>query len=217
MRRQTVEERRAEILDATCDVVIERGFAGTRVADVANKLNVSTGLIHYHFDSKEQLLAEAFAYAARQEMESLEEDLATVPNVVAKLDKVLQNYIPDHDEVDWLMWIDSWGEALRNPQMRTISQELDIQSTDLIERIIVEGVTAGEFSCGDPHGTALCIAGLVDGLSVQLTIHDKVISREALLGHARRIAAAELGISANAFSGSAAPGSGTPRRTAESG
>ncbi len=199
MRRQTVEERRAEILEATCDVVIERGFAGTRVADVANKLNVSTGLIHYHFESKEQLLAEAFAYAARKEMESLEEDLASVPNVVAKFDRVLQNYIPDHDEVDWLMWIDSWGEALRNPQMRTISQELDIQSTDLIERVIDEGIAAGEFTCGDPHGTALCIAGLVDGLSVQLTIHDKVISRKELLAHARRIAAAELGISPTDF------------------
>ncbi len=199
MRRQTVEERRAEILEATCDVVIERGFAGTRVADVANKLNVSTGLIHYHFESKEQLLAEAFAYAARKEMESLEEDLASVPNVVAKFDRVLQNYIPDHDEVDWLMWIDSWGEALRNPQMRTISQELDIQSTDLIERVIDEGIAAGEFTCDDPHGTALCIAGLVDGLSVQLTIHDKVISRNELLAHARRIAAAELGISATDF------------------
>ena len=199
MRRQTVEERRAEILEATCDVVIERGFAGTRVADVANKLNVSTGLIHYHFESKEQLLAEAFAYAARKEMESLEEDLASVPNVVAKFDRVLQNYIPDHDEVDWLMWIDSWGEALRNPQMRTISQELDIQSTDLIERVIDEGIAAGEFTCDDPHGTALCIAGLVDGLSVQLTIHDKVISRNVLLAHARRIAAAELGISATDF------------------
>lgn len=200
MRRQTVEERRVEILEATCTVVIERGFAGTRVADVANKLNVSTGLIHYHFESKEQLLAEAFAYAARQEMVSLEEDLASVPSVVAKLDRVLQNYIPDNDEVDWLMWIDSWGEALRNPQMRTISQELDIQSTDLIERVIDEGVSAGEFTCADPHGTALCIAGLVDGLSVQLTIHDKVISREELLAHARRIAAAELGISPAAFS-----------------
>jgi AcrR family transcriptional regulator len=199
MRRQTVEERRAEILDATCQVVIERGFAGTRIADVANKLAVSTGLIHYHFDSKEQLLAEAFAYAARQEMESLEEDLASVPNVVTKLDRVLRNYIPDHDEVDWLMWIDSWGEALRNPQMRTISQELDIQSTELIEKVIVEGVAAGEFRCPDPHGTALCIAGLVDGLSVQLTIHDKVISRDELLTHARRICAAELGIAPSDF------------------
>ena len=60
VKRTTVEERRTEILDVTCQVVIERGFAATRIADIAQKLGVSTGLIHYHFDSKEQLLAEAF-------------------------------------------------------------------------------------------------------------------------------------------------------------
>ena len=63
MKRTTVEERRAEILETTCQVVVERGFAATRVADVANKLGISTGLIHYHFDSKDQLIAEAFQYA----------------------------------------------------------------------------------------------------------------------------------------------------------
>ena len=45
MKRTTVEERRAEILETTCQVVVERGFAATRVSDVANKLGVSTGLI----------------------------------------------------------------------------------------------------------------------------------------------------------------------------
>ena len=58
MKKQTVEERRSEILETTCEVVIERGFAGTRISDVAKRLDVSSSLIHYHFDSKEQLLAE---------------------------------------------------------------------------------------------------------------------------------------------------------------
>ena len=47
VKKETVEKRRIEILEATCDVVIERGFAGTRVADVAKKLGVSNSLIHY--------------------------------------------------------------------------------------------------------------------------------------------------------------------------
>ncbi|NBP53333.1 MAG: hypothetical protein EBU67_03390 [Actinobacteria bacterium] len=38
VKRQTVEERRQEILETTCRVVIERGFAGTRVSDVAQRL-----------------------------------------------------------------------------------------------------------------------------------------------------------------------------------
>ncbi len=200
MRRPTVAERRAEILDVTCQVVIERGFAGTRVSDVANKLGVSTGLIHYHFDSKEQLLAEAFRRAASQEMASLEEDLASAPNSVAKLDRVIRNYTPDQDDYDWLMWIDSWGEALRNKAMRTISQELDTESTGLIERVIREGVATGEFTCADPRGAAWRIAGLLDGLGVQLTVHDGVISREQLISHVRRMAIFELGLTDDAFS-----------------
>ena len=64
VRKASVEERRNEILETTCLVVIERGFAATRVIDVAQRLGVSTGLIHYHFDSKDHLLAEAFEYAA---------------------------------------------------------------------------------------------------------------------------------------------------------
>jgi AcrR family transcriptional regulator len=199
MRRQTVDERRGKILEVTCAVVIERGFAGTRISDVANRLGVSTGLIHYHFDSKEQLLAEAFRYAARQEMESLEADLASAPNAVARLDRVIQNYAPDSDEVDWLLWIDSWGEALRNPMMRAISQELDQQSTSVIERVIVEGVASDEFECADPSATAWVLVGLLDGLGVQLTVHDDVISREQLIRHVRRVAIAELGLPADAF------------------
>ena len=71
VRRPTVEERRNEILEVTCQVVIERGFGATRIADVAAKLGVSTGLIHYHFDSKDQLLADAFQWAAEADLARL--------------------------------------------------------------------------------------------------------------------------------------------------
>lgn len=199
MKRNTVEERRTEILQVTCQVVIERGFAGTRIADVASKLGVSTGLIHYHFDSKEQLLAEAFKHAAREEMVSLEEDLASAPNAVAKLERVLQNYTPAADDLDWLLWIDSWGEALRNKAMRQISQELDLESTGLIERVIREGVETTEFQCPDPSGTAWRLAALLDGLGVQLTVHDNVITRDQIIKHVRMLACYELGLAADAF------------------
>lgn len=199
MKRNTVEERRTEILQVTCEVVIERGFAGTRIADVASKLGVSTGLIHYHFDSKEQLLAEAFKHAAREEMVSLEDDLASAPNPVAKLEKVLQNYTPAADDLDWLLWIDSWGEALRNKAMREISQELDLESTGLIERVIREGIEFGAFICVDPSGTAWRLAAMLDGLGVQLTVHDGVISRDQIIRHVRMLAIYELGLDADAF------------------
>ena len=83
--------------------------------------------------------------------------------------------------------------------MRAISQELDEQSTSVIERVIVEGVKSGEFDCPDPTATAWVLVGLLDGLGVQLTVHDDVISREQLIKHVRRVAIAELGLPTDAF------------------
>jgi len=40
VKKPTVAERRNEILETTCAVVIERGFAGTRIAAVAKRLEV---------------------------------------------------------------------------------------------------------------------------------------------------------------------------------
>jgi len=200
VKRQTVEERRAEILETTCEVVIERGFAATRIADVANKLGVSTGLIHYHFENKHLLLAEAFSYAARKDMARLEEKLAGAPSALAKLDRIFKLYAPDEDDYDWMLWIDSWGEALRNPAMKRISQELDLQSKDQIESIIREGVDNGEFQCEDPTGSAWRLSGLADGLSVQVTAHSGLLSRAQLHAHLRTAATFELGLPADGFS-----------------
>ena len=129
VKKPTVDQRRAEILDGAIQVLIERGFANTRVADVAKRLDVSSSLIHYHFDSKESLLAEAFAQAANQDIAELEADIDAAPTAVAKLDALIRNYVPEgSDDVEWMLWIDAWGEALRNPELRKISQRLDAES-----------------------------------------------------------------------------------------
>ena len=161
MKKQTVEERREEILETTCAVVIERGFAGTRIADVAKRLNVSTSLIHYHYDSKEQLLAEAFSYYARKDLAELDAEIETAPTALAQLDRAIQNYVPEgSDDVEWMLWIDAWGEALRNPLMKTISQELDEQSVALLQRVLNAGVDSGEFRELEPRLTTMAWLGM---------------------------------------------------------
>lgn len=204
MKKQTVETRRAEILEATCAVVIERGFAGTRISDVATQLDVSTSLIHYHFDSKEHLLAEAFAHFARKDLEQLAAQLAQAPTAIAQLDRWLLDSIPEGSEnLEWMLWIDAWGEALRNPLMRRISQELDVESTRVLEQLVRFGVERGEFRCVDPIAAAERLSGLVDGLAVQFAAHDGVLARERLLHHLRVAAASELGVALDVLEGSA--------------
>ena len=203
MKKQTVEERRSEILETTCEVVIERGFAGTRIADVAKRLSVSTSLIHYHYDSKEQLLAEAFSYYARKDLAALDAEIETAPTALAQLDAAIQNYVPEgSDDVEWMLWIDAWGEALRNPLMKKISQELDEQSVALLERVLTAGVASGEFRCANPASSALRLTGLIDGLAIQFAAHNDLLTRDGFIDHVRWLAAAEVGVDVAAFDAS---------------
>ncbi len=212
-------ERRTEILEVTCQVVIERGFAGTRISDVAKRLEVSSSLIHYHFDSKEQLLAEAFEHYARKDLAEMESEIQAAPTAMAQLDRAIQNYVPEgSDDVEWMLWIDGWGEALRNPMMKRISQELDEQTSGLLVGVLEAGVESGEFVCASPNASATRLTALVDGLAVQFAAHDGMMDRDQLIDHVRTVAAAEVGLTLSHFDGvtttraasvSGAPGAAT--------
>lgn len=194
-RRADVEVRRREILDATVRVVAERGFAATRVQDVAAALGVSTGLVHYHFDSKDDLLTAAFRHAADADIRRLEKSLAESADAVEQLDRLLGEYLPGgRGEKGWVLWIDAWGEARRDPALRRISAELDVAWLDAIEAVIADGVTAGQFRCADPRGTAWRLAALMDGLSLQIVAHRGMLTRADALEHSRVAAAHEIGL-----------------------
>ncbi len=196
MKKYAVEARRVEILEATCAVVIQRGFAGTRIADVAKRLNVSNSLIHYHFDSKEALLAAAFEYYARKDLSEMERDIELGQSATAQLWRLIESYVPEgSDDVEWMLWIDAWGEALRNPLMKSISQQLDEQSIGFLERVLRRGNETGEFNCDQPRISAMRITALIDGLAVQFAAHEGVVKRKELMRTLRTMAAFETGLS----------------------
>jgi AcrR family transcriptional regulator len=191
----TVEQRRAEILEATRRVVLERGFGHTRIADVAAELGVSTGLIHYHFASKDELLAETLRDTAAADIRRLEEAVAGQGgDSIERLDRVLQEYLPSAErDQSWVLWIDAWGDALRSPRLREISEELDTAWAGVLEAVIREGVAQGDLVCADPAASAWRLACLMDGLGVQLTLHTATMTHAAMLDHVRLAAAHELG------------------------
>jgi AcrR family transcriptional regulator len=199
VRRPTVEERRNEILDVTCQVVIERGFGATRIADVAAKLGVSTGLIHYHFESKDQLLAEAFQWAAEADLARLHAEVDRGATAIERLERVIRLYGHVEAEPGWMLWIDGWGEALRSPTLQKISQELDSQWQQVMADVVRQGVAAEEFRCPDPEATSWRLTALLDGLGLQVTVHEGLLTRDQLLSYVRGAAAMELGVPEASF------------------
>jgi AcrR family transcriptional regulator len=195
--RLTVEDRREEILRATVAQIAERGVAAIRVADVATALGVSTALVFYHFRSKDRLVAEAFAYAARRDLDRLAEVAGSGGTARRRLVRALRLYHPSGSAAPgWRLWIDGWSAALRTPELRRVCKRLDLRWRDTIAGIIADGVAAGEFACPDPAGAAWRITALIDGLAVQTTVHRGVLTRKQAEAWAYEQAARELGLAA---------------------
>jgi len=192
--------RREEILAAAVREITERGVAATRVADVARALSVSPALVFYHFKTKDQLLAEAFEYAARRDLVRLDEVLARPEPARDRLRAVLKLYQPAATaSPSWTLWVDAWAAALRSADLRRASQRLDQRWKDGLAGLIAEGVAAGEFRCPDPLGTALRLTALLDGLAVQLTSYPGAVSRARAQEWVDEALARELGLEREAL------------------
>src|SRR2546430_1910999 len=61
--RDAGEQRREQMLRAALDVILERGYADTRIADVAERTGTSPALVIYYFKTRDQLLIEAIRYS----------------------------------------------------------------------------------------------------------------------------------------------------------
>jgi AcrR family transcriptional regulator len=67
----TADQTRERLLRAAADVFAERGYDGTRVADIAATAGVSNGALYAHFDSKAELLLAALRAHGRRELADL--------------------------------------------------------------------------------------------------------------------------------------------------
>ena len=62
----TAAETRERLLSAAADIFAERGYDGTRVADIAAAAGVSNGALYAHFGSKAELLVDALRTHGRR-------------------------------------------------------------------------------------------------------------------------------------------------------
>jgi AcrR family transcriptional regulator len=209
MGRRPAEVRREELLRAAATVVARRGFAGARATDIAAELGVSTALVFYHFDTKERLLSKAFLHAAEADLQRLDRVVTGRGSAADRLRAVLHLYAPAGKAPGWTLDIEAWAEALRTPEIRQASRRLDRRRRAAIEQVVVDGVTAGEFTCPDPRAATERIAAMLDGLAVATQVR-RSVPRARAARWAVEYAAEQVGVPAERLLAA-----GTGRRPAD--
>lgn len=191
--RKTPEARRAEIVETAARVALTEGLECVTLRRIAEELDVRPGLISHYFPSAEELVAEAFATAARGELDALlpaDRPDGTPTHHLARYFALSTGEA--YDDISRL-WINARHLSRYRPLLREKVAEMELASDDRLEGLIRDGVTAGEFRTDDPRTTAIQILVVLDGLGAHAN-SDRTDRPEAVTRMALTTAERELGL-----------------------
>lgn len=186
-----MSETREGLLDATEQVLAREGYAGLTTQKVADEAGVSHPAVHYHFDTKEQLLVayvEDYTDRWLDELDGVEGDDAG-----ERLAVVLSWF------VDGLADPDRAGPTrallelhTRAPHVDSLQEalaRLDQQTTEYVGSIVETGIEQGVFRDVDPETTAELLLCTVDGATLRQHTLDGDASTVLSDGIARHVLA----------------------------
>jgi AcrR family transcriptional regulator len=192
--RRTARER---ILAAAVEQIAREGIDGVRIARIATQAGVSPALVHYHFATRDALLAEAldYSYAHAGDARIASGELPADSHA-ARLQSMIEQCLPVTPslERDWVLWVELWLRAVRNPELRPVAEELYARLHSWFAREIAAGVNDGEFARCDPDEVADRTLALIDGYGIRTLIGDPAIPLERAQRSVSAALARELGL-----------------------
>ena len=166
--------RKAQIVAAAAEVLSERGYANTRVVDIAKAAGTSPAAILYWFDGKQGLLAEALALRELEfhDRYTLRVELAATASEQLRIlfEAMLRHY-------DWALWMELCVLALRDPMAAAERDRMDRRWRAMLRKVIRDGQERGEFTERDADETMFVLAALLDGMAPLLAMKAKGVTR----------------------------------------
>jgi AcrR family transcriptional regulator len=193
----TADQRRAQMMTAALEVISERGFADTRIADVAERAGISPALVIYYFKTKDQLLTEAIRHYESSWYAVGQARMAELPTAAARIEEIVaMNLLPEADPeptTSWQLWLDFWAQAARNAEVAAVRRKSDERWRDEITSLVLAGQAAGEFCELDATAFGICLTSLLDGLTIQIALEDPVVDPVGAFELSMQFVAGRLG------------------------
>ena len=124
---RTAVDARLRILEAACDVIAAHGIDDVRIARIATVAGVSPALVHYHFATRDALLAEALEHSFEllgdfRTTSAEAEGWTAAQRLGWMIDQSLP--FPGLGDREWRLWLELWGRAARQPELRDVAAQL---------------------------------------------------------------------------------------------
>jgi len=140
-----VASRRAQITSAAINVFGRIGYHRATIRDVAQRAQVSVGLIYQYFEDKEDLLFLALIEILEAYKQRIAEAIAGIGQPLPRFIAAVCGYCHAHGQsMDATVLAYRETASLSRPR-RNLIQQMEIETSELIARCIRDGVADGVF------------------------------------------------------------------------
>jgi TetR/AcrR family transcriptional repressor of nem operon len=161
------EQTRQGIIRKAAPIFNQKGYEGASLSDLMQATGLEKGGIYRHFDSKQQLAAEAFDHAWNAALDARFDGTGEIPNAVDQLRRIVRNF---RDRRAGLV---PGGCPLMNtavdsddgnPELRAKARQALASWLDRLQEIIERGKQRGEVrSDVDAADLAMLIVSTLEG------------------------------------------------------
>ena len=210
----TAAETRERLLLAAADVFARRGYDGTRVADIAEAAEVSSGALYAHFGSKAELLVAALRTHGRR---LLAEVLPADPGrPVTELLLRIGRLLPRRRDARGYLIVEALVAARRDEDVARLMRDYVGERGDWLAELVRVAQADGEL---DPALSPIALAHfclLLSMGSALITPDLRAVTEEEWAALLTRVAAGLAPTAVTGHPGTAPPGTAPPG-TAETG
>jgi AcrR family transcriptional regulator len=191
-------DSREQILQAARHVIVQRGFAQTRVADIARVAGVSTGTVHYHFDTKEGVLLAALKSHIRAPWQRLDQLIGSSDSATSRLARLIDHSVmyPGEQRDEYVLWLELWVHLLHNQGLRPEIENIAVRWREYFLAAIESGIAAGEFTPEIPPADAADqLVACCDGQSLYVVLGYEFTNAQRMHRLMLQLAAHSLNVS----------------------
>lgn len=171
---------RGRLLEATVDLLVERGFAHTTTTLVSERAGVSRGAQLHHFPAKNDLVVAAIEHLAQKRADELASAAERLPEGVGRTRAVLQ-VLADHFTSDvFAAALELWVAARTDPALLAAVGPLEQRVGRDIHRLTVQLLDVDETRPGQRELVQATL-DLVRGLGLADSITDDARRRGRIL------------------------------------
>jgi TetR/AcrR family transcriptional regulator, fatty acid metabolism regulator protein len=175
------EMRRAQLIRAAYKVVSRKGYYNFTIKDIAKESGLSSGLVHYYFKDKQDLLLNLLKDINSNMKSYLNKELVRTQSPQEKLITYIDQAfsLAEKEKEYFYVLIDFWSQTKHNPRMRQANNKLMQSYRDECAAIVKEGISTGVFREEvDVAFAATTIVSVIQGTIVQYVLDNEAFNYE---------------------------------------